>query len=118
MENLEGDGTVVLGVAGEVDGGHSAAADLALDVVSACQPFTQPLELFGHFVRLGEDAHLGVRPRTGLTPTGPVRCTKEAFSATGRTCRAAAEGAVPRGVRQGFTIKFDVTVVVYAPKFV
>ena len=43
MQDLEGDGPVVPEVAGEVDGGHAAAAELALEGVPPAQRVLQTL---------------------------------------------------------------------------
>ena len=44
VQELERDGTFVLEVAGQVDRGHAAATELALDYVPACQGGPQPLQ--------------------------------------------------------------------------
>ena len=44
MEDFEGDWAIVPDVAREVDGGHAAAAQLALDRVSAGQRRLKPVE--------------------------------------------------------------------------
>ena len=43
MENLQGDGAVVPDIAGQVDGGHAAAAELALEHVAVPESFGEPL---------------------------------------------------------------------------
>jgi hypothetical protein len=43
VQDLEGDGALVLGVLGEVDGGHAPAPQLALEGVPARQGRAQPL---------------------------------------------------------------------------
>jgi hypothetical protein len=48
MEHLERDRPVVPEVAGEPDGGHAAAAQLALELVSVPQPFAQCGDRVGH----------------------------------------------------------------------
>ena len=48
VEDLEGDGAVVPEVAGEVDRGHAAAAELALEGVAAGERGAQGLGGSGH----------------------------------------------------------------------
>ena len=50
-QELEGDETFVLEIAGEVHRGHSAAAQLALDRVAAEQGSVELGELVGHGAR-------------------------------------------------------------------
>ena len=42
MQDLDGDGAVVLEVVGEEDGRHAAAADFTLDAVAVGEGFLQP----------------------------------------------------------------------------
>ena len=48
VEHLQGDGAVVAEVLGEVDGGHSAAAELALDAVAIGQGVAQSVRQIAH----------------------------------------------------------------------
>ncbi len=48
MENLEGHGAVVAEVLGQVDGGHAAPTELALDAVATSQGVTQSARQIGH----------------------------------------------------------------------
>lgn len=48
LEYLEGDLTLVLQVAGEVDGRHPARAELALDPIAAAEGRVEPADGFGH----------------------------------------------------------------------
>ena len=48
VEDLEGDGAVVLEVAGEEDGGHATAAELALERVTAAKPCLEVRPQVGH----------------------------------------------------------------------
>ncbi len=53
VQHLQGDGAVVADVADEVDGGHAAAAELALDGVAVCQRGLERGPVIrGHFVSL------------------------------------------------------------------
>jgi acetylornithine deacetylase/succinyl-diaminopimelate desuccinylase-like protein len=62
VEHLEGHRAVVLEVAGEVDGGHAAPADLAPNLVPAGQRLAQAFRL----------AHASLpRPRCGNRHLGP-----------------------------------------------
>ena len=54
MEHLERDRPVVLEVAGEVDRGHAAAAELALEQVAAAQPFLELRAQVRHGLGLAE----------------------------------------------------------------
>jgi hypothetical protein len=58
VEDLEGDRPVVAEVLGEVDGGHAAAAELALDVVAVEQRGVQREERIGSRQREGERVQL------------------------------------------------------------
>ena len=75
VEDLEGDGAVVLEVLGEEDGGHATAAELALERVAAAKPCLELCPQVGH-VRFGwrkggrllYDIRRGVlAPRSGLS---------------------------------------------------
>ena len=55
MEHLERDRPVVPEVPGEPDGGHAAAAELALELVSVPQPFAQGGDRVGHEARCEGD---------------------------------------------------------------
>src|SRR5688572_30796156 len=48
MEDLEGDGAVVPEIAGQVDGGHAATPELALEQVAVGQGGLEPFEGLGH----------------------------------------------------------------------
>src|SRR5438093_12281858 len=48
VEHFEGDGTVVLQVAGEIDRGHPPAPELALECVAAAQPALKLRLQVGH----------------------------------------------------------------------
>src|SRR5687768_12744687 len=69
MKNLEGDSPVVFGVLCQVDGGHSAAAELAIDGIQARESTFQSLDW--------EDRRNGRPPEKGdvnmASPTPPVK---------------------------------------------
>jgi hypothetical protein len=48
LQNLQGDGTIVLQIVGQIDRGHPAPAELPLDRVSRGQRPRQSLKLVGH----------------------------------------------------------------------
>jgi hypothetical protein len=48
VQDLEGDRAVVLEVLGETDGGHAAAAQLALDLVPAGKGSPEAIQQVGH----------------------------------------------------------------------
>jgi hypothetical protein len=47
-ENLDGDGPIVSGVMGQINGGHAALADQALDGIAPFERSTQLVERIGH----------------------------------------------------------------------
>ena len=67
MEHLERDRAVVPEVAGELDGGHAAAAELALELVSVPQPFAQGGDRVGHDALCEGKGHGKDTPRSGVT---------------------------------------------------
>ncbi len=48
VEDLDRDLAAVLQVLGEVDGGHAALAELALEAVAVRQCYLEPIEQLGH----------------------------------------------------------------------
>src|SRR5213594_24652 len=59
VHNLDGDFAIVPGVVGEVDGGHAAGTELALERVAVGQGFLQAME------RIGHEGKICVTRRTG-----------------------------------------------------
>ena len=51
MEHLEGDRPVVPEITGEIDGGHAAAPELALEAVALSQAFAKQDHRVGHGTR-------------------------------------------------------------------
>ncbi len=49
MQDLEGDGAIVLQVVREIDSGHPPAPELALERVSAAQPALKLCQQVGHW---------------------------------------------------------------------
>jgi hypothetical protein len=68
LEDLEGDGAVVLEIGGEVDGGHAAAAELALDGVAVGQRFPEAVQILGHGTPWSASRCLYDRVRDGGRP--------------------------------------------------
>jgi hypothetical protein len=84
MENLQGDGAVVPDIAGQVDGGHAAAAELALEYVAVGQG---DLETFWGLAQ--SDLRNGVASRlyleSFLSQSPPPTATVSATASPGRT---------------------------------
>ena len=84
MEDLEGDGTVVLQIAGEMDGGHATAPELTLERVATAQGLGER----GRGV--GDDGgSIGSRDDPNLRLPGELRQRAAAGCAVGaaRRCR-------------------------------
>src|SRR5688572_23512476 len=71
LEHLDGDPAPVPDVAGKVDGGHGALADLSLDLVSSGKHCRQPIRDPGHRgLSYGE-----VEGRASILMVGAVWCS-------------------------------------------
>jgi hypothetical protein len=84
-EDLDGDAAVVLQVVGEVDGGHAAGAELALEAVAVGQGVGQAAERIGHGGRHGGTSEIAPRSALAWSSSG--------FKSVSHSCQSARNAA-------------------------
>ena len=103
-EHLERDPAVVAEVLGEVDGGHAAGADLAVEAVAVRQGGLEPAEEFGHWGFRWSGAGRCAGARWGARGSGwRSQRWRDRWSGLGSGCTTPAGAELAPGA----TVRFD-----------